>query len=196
MKAIPFLSATRINTIEYYQRFRNCKAYIKEKSKVNPTTQELILASGYSPKKVSKFSDHRKEFDNLKQKIPKTYLNTIGVDKNTLFYLSELDREEFEQMKRSKELYPEYAIVRVMPAVYKNIRFHTDTHEEEAIRLLISYSAANKLRTCINYPELKSVYVEPDGSFNTIYYPPTLTETRCFIVPGINGENLGKTYVG
>lgn len=188
-----FFTPKQINAIADYTRFRNTRAYIRHLSSGFESTKELMEKSGYA--KFEKFKKHREEFDNLDRWVPLSYLDAIGVNRATLKFCGELDHEEFEKAKGIKELYPEFAVVRIMPSIYSNFKLPEGITESEAIEYLIQYSAETGKKYFINYHDFKTVIIDPDGSVKTVYHPPSFRITKSYLIPETTNNNLGNVRV-
>lgn len=201
---LPFFSARKINTIEEYERFFHTKRYIqsinpvkKSVFKMRPSEKsiikDMVSTLGYS--NMNKFITLKNEWDQLKRTVPLSYFDYIGINREVLEFTLELDREEYEQALQIPR-YPHSAIVRLMAAVYKNIKIPTGFHEKEAIEYLFDFMKGKRFRCCINYPELLSIFLEPNGSVNTVYYPPIIRFTKKWAIPEQDGFGIGMSYIG
>ena len=112
-----------------------------------------------------------------------------------LTFTLELDREEYKQVLTIPR-YTKYAIVRLMAAVYNNITIPAGLHEKEAREFLFDFMKGKRFRCCINYPELLSIFLEPDRSINTVYYPPSIRFTKKWAIPEKDGFGIGMSYIG
>jgi len=193
LKAIPFFSATKINTIEEYKRFYHVKSYIQSKSKDFPTTLELMNKTGY--RDLNKFRRHREAFDKLGRNIPLLYLKAIKVQIETLKFCAELDMEQFKRACEIKPLYPKYGAVRYSAAFYSNIDILAGMDEENAIGLIKRFSTEKHIRCFINYPDFKTVFIEPDSKVHTVYFPPQMHFTKHWLIIGKDGKRIGKAYI-
>lgn len=200
---IPYFSARKINTIEEYERFFHAKRYIRSINPVKQTNfkitlhertiiQEMMPVLGFST--MNKFITLKNEWDLFQRDIPLSYLDYIGVKRDVLTFTLELDREEYEQVLTIPR-YPQYAIVRLMAAVYKNIKIPADLHEKEAIEFLFDFMKGKRFRCCINYPELLSIFLEPERSINTVYYPPSIRFTKKCAIPHQDGSGIGTSQI-
>lgn len=193
MNFFSFFTPVKINRIEDYSRFRNTRAYIQHLSSRFESTEELMEKSGYA--KPEKFKKHREEFDNLERWVPLKYLDAIGVNHATLKFCGELDHEEFEEARKIEDLYPQFAIERLMPAIYSNIRFPEGITEDEAIEYLVNRSAETGKMYFINYYDFKTVIVNRDSSVNTVYHPPLFRITKSYLIPETTNNNLGNVRI-
>jgi hypothetical protein len=196
-KTIPFFSSRQSNRIEGYERFRQTRAYIRERSdgwkdlgSNVEQMREFMLACGYND--LEKFRKHRAEWDNLRREVPMAYLDAIGVDIETLKVRVELDREEYHSVL-GISLYPRYGTIRYMGGVYGDYPFPEDTPEVDAILMLQEYSKVKKSQCCINYPYVKTIWIKLDGSVHTTYYDPTIRITKKFLMASRPGSRVGDT---
>ncbi|MBN2659557.1 MAG: hypothetical protein EH225_08615 [Calditrichaeota bacterium] len=183
----------RINSVDDYRRFRHTLNLIKRQSSAIPASDKeaenrLMKTLGYA--KPDKFRNHRREWDRLERRIPLKYFNKIGIDRKVLQFTLELDAEEFEQAC-SVQTYPETAVMKLIPAVYKKIVFNKGTDEIQAIEQLKEI-AVETGRTClISFPELKSISIRPDGTVAYIFYPPELDIGESWITVKRDGRTTG-----
>lgn len=201
---ITFFSATKSNSIGGYTRFKHTKAYIRQKTffsgnrfklmpKEKQKLQRMMQALGFS--KVDKFIMVKQEWDHLVRRVPLPYFDYIAVDRNILDYTLQLDLDEYHEILQ-KPRYPKYAIVRIMAAIYTNKRIPEGLTEKEAIDYLFDFMKDKRFRCCLNYPELMTIYLEPDGRKQTIYYPPLLRITENSAIPERGGDEIGVTRIG
>ncbi len=199
-KIIPFFSAREINTIGDYERFRNTRAYIKERSflfgssdnKKNALLDELMRQSGYS--KFRKFREHRKEWDDLLRNIPLGYLFAIGVNIEELMRNVSIDMEEYRRALKIP-LFPGSAVIRLMGGFYQDKKFPPATPEYKAIEILKEFSTANRLRCCINFHNLKTIWIEPGEEVHYSYYPPEIKITKKWAVIKSDGRFIGTSCI-
>ncbi len=193
-KTIKQFSARDINKLDDYERFRNVKAYLLQKS--GPISRayadkaevwELAESVGY--KKYNKFLNHRQQWHDLTRKIPVKYLDAIDVDYEILDCTVELDKEEYERALKVP-LYPRGFTIRYMACVYKTVEFPPDTTEYEAREIMSDY-AQDKRRSCaINYPDIKTVLAEPDGNIRVVFYEPDINFDGGFMIAATDGRSF------
>lgn len=194
MTIIPFLSAMEINQIEDYIRFRNLILYTQSKSQLVPNSKEFMSLAGYG--NLQKFKDHRILFDSCKRDIPLLYLKAIDADLEIVKFCQELDMEEFQKTKDLRNLFPKYAIIRYMAAIYGNKELPPNTSEESAIEILRKFNKETRLQCAINYPDFKTIYISEAGEKVTeIYYPPILNITRDKLVFQEDGHGIGQMRI-
>jgi len=192
MRELSIFSAQEISSINEYERFHHTKAYVKSKSELVISKNELLTACGY--RNIDKFKKHRMEWDRLLRPVPLSYLSSIGVDMKVITLTIEVDKEEYMKALRVP-LYPKAAVVRLMATVYCDIPCPLGTTEEEAIEILKRYSGEKNKRCSINYPELKTVWVDPSGTVEVVYYETIAHVSRKYLIPSGSGGSTGKSYV-
>ena len=197
---ITFFSVRNINKLDEYTRFFHTRQYIHQKSAHFPDEKTTVSAMkkmmefcGYS--KFNKFKMQRKEWDMLIRNIPLSYFEYVGIDREILLFTLELDYQEYEQVL-DIPLYPRFAVIRIMAAFYQERKFPENTPETAAIEVLKEFSKEKSKRCCINYPELKTIFVEPDGTVNVVHYPPAIKFKRKWAIPANNGHGIGMSYLG
>jgi len=181
-----------INSIEDYERFYHVKCYLRSRSKKYKTTRELMRASGYG--NIDKFRRHREAFDNLQRRVPLAYLRAIGVDFEVIKWCLKLDYRDFKRACKIP-LYPKYAIARALAAVYISIPIPDNTPEDEAIEIVRSFAMEKGMNCCINYPGLKTIFIKPQGTVHTLFYPPELRFTKHWLVVEDGGESIGTVKI-
>lgn len=196
MQEIPFFSIRSVNKVEDYERFRHCKAYLKIRSGEYTNEKGLMVECGYSVKNsLNKFRHHRNEWNDLARRIPLKYLSAIGVEMETLNFTLELDCEEFD---RALEIpfYPRIVGFRVMAAVFSQFELPENTPEREAIEVSKRFAREKGFHSFIPVRDLRTIYIEPDGSVFTDYYRPCLEITTTHVEASSDGSTVGKSYLG
>lgn len=150
----------------------------------------MMEASGY--KHYSKFVIHKKEWDQLIRKIPLGYFNFLGVDRKVLDLTLELDYQEYEDALELP-LYPKFATIRLMSAVYTSEKIPGNMIEEEALEYIYEVVKEKGFQCCINYPFLKTIFVDKMRGINTIYYPPEIEFTKLYAHPKQDGRMIGRS---
>ncbi len=198
-KEIPIFSAKEINKVEDYERFFHTKAYINKKTGkliyYKGKSHEIIkLARRCGYKGFNKFREHRKEWHNLERQIPRSYLNEINAKLDIIKFTVEIDQEEYKKAVKIA-IYPRYATVRLMAAVYTSIELPEGVSENEAIEILKDYSK-KKNRSCwITIYDIKTIWVYPSGNVHTTYYKPEIRISNKFLIPSLSGRDIGKTFI-
>ena len=195
-RAMPLFSARMINSTADYERFFHTRSYIQQRSAAFPgphSNRALMAACGY--KKLEKFIKRRAAWDSLARPIPLAYLDSIGVDLNVLALAAEADQAEFAQAL-ALPLAARWASVRLMPAVYADHELPGLLPEAEAVSYMLDQAGRRRLRCCISFGALKTVYVEPDGTTSTSFYPPSLRIEAGFLVTGGDGSAVGTCRLG
>ena len=199
-RVFPFFSAMEINTLDDYERFYHTRSYIQNQSskyrdpslKQNPVVLDLMEKSGY--RKLHKFRNHRKDWDNARGKAPLGYLNAIGVDLKILESCVEADKWEYDRALHIP-LFPRFVVVRYMAGIYGDMELPENTSEYAAIEMVKDYSREHGKRCCINYPELKTVWIEPNGDVNYSYYRPSIRFTKDRAIFGSDGSGIGTLII-
>jgi hypothetical protein len=195
-REVPFFSVREINRVEDYERFRHCKAYLKSKSNERADENVLRVECGYSLKNsINKFRIHRKEWGDLERRIPLKYLSAIGVDLETLNFALELDCEEFDKAIEIP-VFPRVAGFRVMAAVFSEFGLPENTSEQEAIEVTKRFAREKGFRSFITVRDLKTIWVEPNGTVFTSFYRPCLEITKTYVEANSDGSWVGKSYIG
>jgi len=199
IRPIPFFSVKVFNTIDDYERFRNVRTYLQQKIDayyegkiVSEANHSLMVASGYA--KYEKFLNHCYNWDFTGRRIPLSYLNALGVEFNVLDCAREADQKEFEAALLVPR-YPKAAIIRVFAAMYSDLKFGHRIPEKIAIEKARAFSREKRVRVCINYGSLLSLWIEPNGKDTVTYYPPKYTITKCWLVPLVGGELNGLSWM-
>jgi len=195
-KVIPHFSIKNINKIDDYERFYHSKAYLKKKSgKLTffkdevDEIKKLAKDSGYT--KFNKFVEHRKEWHEMKRKIPIKYLEAIGVKLDVLKFTIELDQKEFKEVLKI-DFKPRYAAIKFHPIAYKTYEFPPDTSEKKAIEIMQEYAKKEERECIINYPDIKIIFIEPDARVHQIYFKPDINIDNEYVYPAKDGEGVGK----
>ena len=89
--------------------------------------------------------------------------SAIRVDLDALQFTLELGCEEFGKAIEIP-FFPKVAGFRVIAAVYSQLELPENTSEAEAIEILKRFSGEEPFRTFIPVRDLKTTYVESDGS--------------------------------
>jgi len=193
-KTIPFLSAKDINKLDDYERFRNVKAYLLQKSgnisRAYADKDEIWkLAESVGYKKFNKFLQHREGWHELTRKIPVKYLDAIDVDYEVLECTAGLDGEEYERALRVP-LYPRGFTIRYMACVYQTVEFPPNTTEYEAREIMLDYAEETGRSCAINYPNLKTILVGTEGQVNTFYYEPNINFVGGYMIASSDGQSF------
>ncbi len=188
-----------INKVSDYERFRNTRSFIREKSLSISNNRwkdadscELMKKCGY--RNYHKLFDHRIDWNDLRRWVPLVYLGAIGADLETIDYVVRLDQDEYDQALRIP-LFPKYAVVRIMPAIYSQQNLPPGTPEDEAIQIIKKYSLKNKLRCCIKIPDIKTIWIEPDGKDFVTYYRPSFRITKSWAIFSQDGRDVAVSKI-
>jgi hypothetical protein len=194
MKEISFFSVPDINKADDYVPFRNVRIYIKSCSEKFRNKHELLLKVGYSKKSYSKFCNRESDWLSLRRNIPLKYLFAIGAELQQIEVEVDADRGEYLNVLKLS-FYLKNAVVRVMAAVFFQYKFKPGTTESEAIEIMRAYSKEKHINVCINYPGVKSIWIQPDGASKISYYFPSIRITKKELVPFYIGDGVGKSYL-
>lgn len=184
-----------INEIADYVFARNIKAYLRQK-RMGRGLRELMACTPY--KNITKFDKHLDEWLALVRPIPKTLLTGLGVDWDVLSFCYELDCENFQKAIEIPR-YPEHFVVRLIPGIYSTKDLPKGVSEEEAIEIVKEYSSG-RFRCLISYPQLLTIYIEPNGRVRRSYYKPEFVKGRGpvgeVVYFGSDGRFIGTTRIG
>lgn len=131
------------------------------------------------------------EWNSLERKVPLAYLDAIGVDRDTLDFTLELDREEFKRVSQGP-FYPKRGSLRLHPAYYQGVEFPEEVSEKEAVEIMREICMDEGLRGFIELHPVKTVGIRADGSVYAVYQRPEVTFTKRFMIP----RGLGKQEMG
>lgn len=197
---IPFFSAREINSLDDYERFRNTKSFIRQKSsqikeslRQTPELLELKRKCGYA--NFPKFREHRQEWDRLERKVPLVYIGAIEADLESIIHAVSIDQQEYDMALRVP-LFPRFAVARLMACVYQDVKLPVGATEDEAVEILKKISSEERCRYFINYPDLKTIWFESDGSVFYTYYRPSIRVTRKWAFFSSDGRRLGQVRLG
>ena len=185
MNTVPFFKNKNHSLQGNYVKFFHTISYIQKKSEEFDYRSQneirlLMKQCGYT--KRHKFLIHREQWNKLERKIPKIYLESIGVDFRTLHFTLDLDREQYQKILQIP-FSPEFATIHIMPGIYQSLPLPEGITEEDAIEVIQTYAQEKNIRCFINLPEIKSIRFEPDGMVVVLYYPPILQESRHWMIP-------------
>lgn len=185
-KTIPYLSSRNINKVEDYIPFYNSKIYLKQKSGSlkyfeNQISQIKKIAEKVGYKDFNQFIKHRKLWHDFQKKIPISYLKAIGVKLEVLEFTVELDQNDYQKALEIP-LYSKSYIIQTRPFPLTR-RLPQRTSEAKAIEL-VRKEAILKNKSCvIDYPLLKKILIESDGSVKTTFYRPDIKIEGEYVIP-------------
>jgi hypothetical protein len=196
VKESPIFSVdSSINKVEEYIPFRHTKAYIKSCADKYRNKHELLLLVGYGKNSYSKFCNREADWLSFQRSIPLKYLSAIGAELSQIEIEAAADRNDYENVLKLPLPNPQNAVVRAMATVYFAHKFEPGTSEAEAIEIMKTYSTEKGMRCCINYPGIKSIWIEPGQKVGISFYFPTITITKTELVPSYMGQGIGKAYL-
>jgi hypothetical protein len=185
-KTIPYLSARDINKVEDYTPFYHSKIYLKQKSgslkyfeDQIPQIKKIAEKVGY--KDFNQFIKHRKLWHEFQKKIPLIYLEAIGVKLDVLKFTIELDQNDYQKTLEIP-LYPKSFIIQTRPFPLTK-RLPKNISEDKAIELIRKEAILNNKSCVINYPFLKKILIDSDGSLKTAYYQPDIKIEGGYVIP-------------
>ncbi|MDH5719832.1 MAG: hypothetical protein OEZ13_04330 [Spirochaetia bacterium] len=198
-KVIPQLSAREINRCEDYERLFHAKRYIGQKSSLykdtgKPTEPILELMKAVNYSKYNKFKEHRRQWDSCEKSIPLAYLRAIDADIEILKFTVSVDQEEYENAAQIIT-YPKHFMVRLMAAFYQSLKIPDGMSENDAVGYVKEFSREKRLRCCIATPPLKSIFIEPDGKVNYIYYRPEIKISKNEVSFSYDGRDIGTVAI-
>lgn len=196
-RTIPYLSSRNINKVEEYIPFYNSKIYLKQKSgslkyfeDQIPQIKKLAEKVGY--KDFNQFIKHRKLWHDFQKKIPISYLKAIGIKLDVLEFTIELDQNDYQKALEIP-LYPKSYMIQTRPFPL-NRRLPKKTSEAKAIELVRKEAILEKKSCVINYPLLKKILIESDGSVKTTYYRPAIKIEGEYVIPSqVNAHTADLT---
>lgn len=197
-RRFPSSSNRTIRTIYEYERFYHTKAYLRSLSitgddKGNVTERDInvigSMMAGSGCRTFSEFLERKKEWDGLRRKIPLSFLRHIGCDMEVLHFTLDLDRREYEDALKLP-FKPRYAFFLLIDSVFIREPLPKNISEEKAIEYCVYNTGDNHLYCCINYPQIKTIFIEPDGRAVTAYYPPEIEFTSKFAIPLADGRSV------
>lgn len=195
---LPF-SARAINRIEDYTRLFHTRTYLHQKSAGYGNSdsnrikiRELMYFCGY--RDFEKFCLRRKEWDNLNREVPRVYLRAISAEPEMIFFTVRVDQEEYRKVLQVPR-YPKAGIVRLMAGCYRDLKIPADTPEADAIIMMQKYSQKNKYQCCINYRDVITIWIEPDGEIQYTYYLPSFKLDKRYITFSTTNFMVGKVGI-
>ncbi|MDH5657149.1 MAG: hypothetical protein OEZ34_14655 [Spirochaetia bacterium] len=187
MESIPFVTQeNHIEGDELYEKFYHTVSYISKKSlefdrnSTETDFQNLMELCGYNKKQ--KFQIHRKQWNLLERKVPRKYLEGIGIQMRTLDFTLELDKNEYKRMLEIP-YNPTFVTVKIMPGIYQSLTLPDEITEEEAIEIMQIYAKDHNIRCFINLPEIKTVEIDQDGKVDIRYFEPKILEDQNWFYP-------------
>ena len=194
-KTIPFLFTRSINKIEDYQPFYHSKAYLKQKvgsltyfKDQIPKIRKLAKKVGY--KDLNQFIKHRKLWHDFAKKIPISYLEEIDVKLDVLKFTIELDQNDYQKALEIP-LYPKSYTIQTRPLPFSK-PLPENIPEAEAVELVRKEAIIENKSCVINYPSLKLIFIDTDGSVSKAYYQPEIKIEGGYVIPGKLNNSIGK----
>ncbi|HKK49821.1 MAG TPA: hypothetical protein VJ932_12045 [Alkalispirochaeta sp.] len=192
---------TKDNHTPGYERFYYTKRYVASKSAAFTGKEARLMigrALGYNVEKpnFSQRLDHqRRRYDAMDKRIPRTYLETIGVRWDEFETCLEADQELYER-EAAKPRYPQYAAVRYVAGFFGKVTFPEGTPETEAIELL-AQGETQRFSKMIVYPELLMVMIgagaEPQPGY--FWYPTEVKYGKRDVIFSALPRGMGRTRI-
>jgi hypothetical protein len=131
----------------------------------------------------------------MEERIPRAYLETIGVRRDEFETCLEADAELY-RMEAAKPRYPRYAAVRYAAAVYGRVTFPEGTPESEAIAILGEGERVHFSKIIV-YPELLMIIIGrgEDATPAYCWYPPEVRYGSKDIVIEALPRGMGRTRI-
>jgi hypothetical protein len=184
------------NAVAGYSRFRHVRTYVAQCSTRHAgkeASKRLMARVGYA--RYEKFIRRRAAWDALARPVPLAYLEAIGVDTDVMSVAGGADMEAYREALAIPR-FPRWAIVRYMPAIYGRVWLPPGATEQEAVRFLLGYSSRTGWQCCLSYPDLKAIYIRPDGDVSITHFPPVLLIQGGFLTTGMDGRDIGACRIG
>lgn len=192
---------TKDNGTPDYERFYYTKRYVASKSAAFTGKEARLTigrALGYSVEKPNfpqRLDHQRRRYDAMDKRIPRAYLEAIGVKWDEFETCLEIDHELYER-EAAKPRYPQYAAVRYVAGFYGKVTFPEDTPETEAIELL-AQGETQRFSKMIVYPELLIVMIgagaEPQPGY--FWYPPDVRYGNRDVLLRALPRGMGRTTI-
>ena len=183
----------KINQVPGYKRFRRIIAYLEKRSQSVNNLSQVVFS--LFPEENKNSQQVLYELIHLMREIPYLFLSAIDADIEHIMALCGEDLKEFERNKERTDLYPQSVTLRYMPAVYQVRTFPFRMDEDKAVQYAIEHYCRNRFRCAINYPEFKTIYIEPDGKVDTVFYPPEIQDDTFSIIPSPDGREEGRMHI-
>jgi hypothetical protein len=181
------------NRVPRYQRFQKTIVYLEKSAKSVENLSQII--STIFPDEKWSYQPLIEDLLHLRREVPYQFLSAIHASIEQIKALCIADNEEFERIKERRDLFPYRVIIRFIPAVYQSREFPYTMKERDAIQYILENLCEGRYRCAINYPELKTIYIEPNGEIETTFYPPTLHFGLTSLTPSQDGSNEGVTHI-
>jgi hypothetical protein len=195
LKQATFFSKPQGNTVEGYSFCHCVKAYMLQKKmefcRHHPIS-DLAELSGYAD--IEKFVKHEEQWLGLQRDIPRGYIDGIGINPDMLLSILNLDKDAFIDCKKM-ELFPAQYTVRVYAAVYSHKKFPRKMTEKQAVEYVAVQCIKNSVQSCINWPDLKTIWFQPTGKHHTTWYEPHIEFTKNWVKVQKDAKYVGTAHV-
>ena len=108
---------------------------------------------------------------HVREPIPLRFLKAIEADLYVLETALALDISEFHELL-GREIKPKVFVICNAPMFSKAVPFPAMANEKEAIAFARSTAMMRNTMCLIEYPLIKTIWIEPDGNIITRIYPP------------------------
>lgn len=203
-KKLSIFSSPEGTNLKGYKRFSHLSSYLKECSsqfsvryKDAPHLLPMMKACHFKVSRPQSFRGLKQAWDEVSvEKIPITYIDYIGASRELIELEGAKDMANFRRYAKG-DLSPETYTLRFMAAVYGGGKLPEGLSIDEAAEWILKRMDAKgyRLRFCLNFPDLKTVFFEKDGSSHTIWYRPELWWGKLDLFTGKNGKMVGQTYI-
>lgn len=179
------------NIVEGYKRFEATSRYLAQR--LEATKRFRLLYELAANEEVS--STQLESWVELTQRVPLLFLELIGAESPIIRSCLQQDRNSFDLLCE-REHFVRFVTVRYMATIYRSIVLPFEMSETMAIRYTNEHLSQGRFRCCIPFEGFKAIFIEPDGSIDTLYYPPSLTFGETELIPSCDGSEEGTSDAG
>ncbi|MEO0138186.1 MAG: hypothetical protein ABIL86_11740 [candidate division WOR-3 bacterium] len=133
-------------------------------------------------------------WNSCDRRIPRVYLETIDMDLEVLKFVVEVGRQEYEsilQLLRS----PKAGTIGCMAGVYGSYKFPDNISETDAIVMIQAYSRENHFQCCINYRDVITIWIDPNGIISYAYYQPKIEIKKHEALISTSNQMVGRSFL-
>jgi len=167
------------NKIEGYEHYRHTLAYIEHQF-LSLRGKGIDPATLYGYKSKKRFFEKMREWITLRDPVPLKFLKLINADLYVLETALSLDRKDYDEVVKG-ELIPKVYVICRFPLGIKAIPLTGVTGEKEAIAQTRSVAVMRNTMCLIEYPYIKTIWIEPDGQISVRMFPPKMTQEGKYI---------------
>lgn len=158
------------NTVEGYEHYHHTLAYIDHQFRsFKGKSKDLLALCGY--KSSRRFVTRMREWLTLRDPVPLRFLKAIEADLYVMETALALDIREFHELL-ARGLKPKVFVICNTPMFSRAVSFPGISNEKEAIAFARSTAVMRNTMCLIEYPLIKTIWIEPDGNITTRIYPP------------------------